>query len=296
MAKTHPAAALSWAEGRRRRAWDLHLQGWSNKLIARALGVSPAAVSRWLARSHRESLASLAPRRRTGQGTRLTVEQQQHLLVLLKQGPEEQGFPGPFWTARRIAVLIARVFHVTYSSHHVSKLMHRVGWSYQKATVQARQRDEPMIEAWIHQTWPSIRRQAEQEGRTLVFIDEAAFYLSPLRRYTWSTLGESPVFRALLTHDHLSVISALTGDGRLYLLAHRESIKATQVIGFLRHLLRWIPGPMLILWDGGKIHKAREMQEFLQLDRKERLVFERCPACAVESSCSAAWWLMLGSS
>jgi transposase len=156
MAKTHPAASLSWAEGRRRRAWDLHLQGWSNKLIATARGVSPAAVSQWLARSHREGLASLAPRRRTGQGTRLTIEQQQHLLVLLKQGPEEQGFPGPFWTTRRIATLIARVFQVTYSPHHVSKLMHRVGWSYQKATVQARQRDEPDIEAWIHQR--SLRR------------------------------------------------------------------------------------------------------------------------------------------
>jgi transposase len=113
------------------------------------------------------------------------------------------------------------------------------------------------------------------------------------RPCAWSTLGESPVFRALLTHDHLSVISALTSDGRLYLLAHRESIKATQVIGFLRHLLRWIPGPMLILWDGGKIHKAREMKEFLQLNREERLVFERFPAYAPEVDPDEYVWRQL---
>jgi transposase len=212
---------------------------------------------------------------------------------LLKQGPEGHGFPGPFWTARRIATLIARVFHVTYSPNHASKLMHRVGWSYQKATVQARQRDEPDIQAWIHQTWPSIRRQAEREGRTLVFVDEAAFYLSPLRRYTWSALGDSPVFRALLTHDHLSVISALTDDGRLYLLAYQTSIKTAQVIGFLRHLLRWIPGPMLLLWDGGKIHKGRELSDFLQLDKEERLVFERFPAYAPEVDPDEYVWRQL---
>lgn len=293
MINPRPSASLSWAEGRRRRAWDLHLQGWSNKLIATALGVSPAAVCQWMTRSRLEGPASLAPRRRFGQGARLTLEQQQDLLLLLKEGPESHGFPGPFWTCRRIAILIVRVFRVTYSPNHVCKLMHRVGWSYQKATVQARQRDEPNIEAWIHQTWPSIRRQAEQEGRTLVFVDEAAFYLSPSRLYTWSPLGEAPVFHALLTHDHLSVISALTADGRLYLLVHHESIKTLQVIGFLRHLLRWIPGPLLLLWDGGKIHKSRELKEFLQLDREERLVVEPFPAYAPEVDPDEYVWRQL---
>ncbi len=39
-----------WREGRRRRAWALHQQGWKQKDIAVALGVSPGAVSQWLKR------------------------------------------------------------------------------------------------------------------------------------------------------------------------------------------------------------------------------------------------------
>ena len=34
-----------WREGRRLRAWALHQQGWKQKDIAVALGVSPGAVS-----------------------------------------------------------------------------------------------------------------------------------------------------------------------------------------------------------------------------------------------------------
>jgi predicted transcriptional regulator len=38
-----------WREWRRLRAWDLAQLDWGVRPIARALGASPAAVSRWLA-------------------------------------------------------------------------------------------------------------------------------------------------------------------------------------------------------------------------------------------------------
>jgi transcriptional regulator with XRE-family HTH domain len=39
-----------WREERRKRAWDLKEQGWRQKDIAEALGVSEGAVSPWLSR------------------------------------------------------------------------------------------------------------------------------------------------------------------------------------------------------------------------------------------------------
>jgi predicted transcriptional regulator len=36
-----------WREGRRLRAWELQQQGWKQKDIAAALGVTPGAVSQW---------------------------------------------------------------------------------------------------------------------------------------------------------------------------------------------------------------------------------------------------------
>lgn len=175
MTRPTRAPSLTWAEGRRQRAWALHQQGWSNAPIARALGVSAAAVGQWVARACQQGEEALAPRRRFGQGARLTEEQKQHLLGLLEQGPEAHGFFGPLWTGRRIAAVIARHFTVASSPNHVRKLMHLLRWSFQKATVQARQRNEPAIEDWFSITWPAIRRRAESAGGTLVFVDEAGF-------------------------------------------------------------------------------------------------------------------------
>src|SRR5690348_355841 len=51
--------ARTWREGRRLRAWELHQQGWGVRRIARALGVTPGAVSQWLARAQTAGIAAL---------------------------------------------------------------------------------------------------------------------------------------------------------------------------------------------------------------------------------------------
>jgi DNA-directed RNA polymerase specialized sigma24 family protein len=43
--------AADWREGRRRRAWELHEQDWSQRDIAAALGVTEGAVSQWMRRA-----------------------------------------------------------------------------------------------------------------------------------------------------------------------------------------------------------------------------------------------------
>lgn len=53
-----------------------------------------------------------------------------------------------------------------------------------------------------------------------------------------------------------------------------------EVIGFLRHLLRHLRGPVVVLWDGGSIHKRVIVKEFLS--QNKRLHVHRFPAYAPE--------------
>jgi transposase len=46
------ALPRDWKEARRQRAFALKAQGWQPRAIARAFGVSDAAVSQWLAARH----------------------------------------------------------------------------------------------------------------------------------------------------------------------------------------------------------------------------------------------------
>lgn len=134
-------------EWRRLRAWELKQQGWRQKDIAAALGVTEGAVSQWLKRAEqgggREALRHVPP---PGRQARLTVEQRARIPELLVRGPEAGGFRGDVWTAGRVARVIEREFGVRYHPDHVAKLLRRAGWSPQLPISRASRRDERAIE------------------------------------------------------------------------------------------------------------------------------------------------------
>ena len=55
-------------------------------------------------------------------------------------------------------------------------------------------------------------KKAAQEGRTIVFVDEAGFYLLAALVRTYTPVGQTPILRLPLTRDHLAVISAITPE------------------------------------------------------------------------------------
>jgi len=59
---------------------------------------------------------------------------------------------------------------------------------------------------------------------------------------TWAPRGETPLLWVKLTLDHLSAISGITLDGRLFMQVRPISYDAEAVVGFLRVLLRKMRG------------------------------------------------------
>src|SRR6266851_8968730 len=96
-----------WREERRKRAWKLKEQGWQQKDIATALGVSEGAVSQWLKRGRELGVEALNAHPPTEVTPRLSAEQKAQLPELLAKGAEAYGFRGDVWTASRVAQVIA---------------------------------------------------------------------------------------------------------------------------------------------------------------------------------------------
>jgi hypothetical protein len=92
--------------------------------------------------------------------------------------------------------------------------------------------------------------KAQAEERTIVWVDESAFYPLPAVVRTWAPCGVTPSLHALLTRDHLSVISGITPTGQLLLQMRDRSLRGPDVVRFLQHLLRHVPGKLLVIWAG----------------------------------------------
>lgn len=133
-------------------------------------------------------------------------------------------------------------------------------------------------------------KKAVAEGRTVLFVDESAFYLLPGVVRTWAPVGATPVLRCKLTRDHYSVISAITPTGELYLGMQTAAYDSADIIAFLEQLLGTIAGKLLIIWDGAPIHRSQAIKTFLAAGAAERLWLERLPGYAPDLNPDEGIW------
>ena len=126
-----------------------------------------------------------------------------------------------------------------------------------------------------------------------MFVDEAGFYPLPFVARTYAPRGETPVLRAPLTRDHLSVISAVTAAGQLVTRIRATAFDGAAVVDFLRQLLRQIPGKLLVVWDGAPIHRGRAVKDFLAGGAAARLRLEQFPGYAPELNPDEGVWNLL---
>ncbi len=134
------------------------------------------------------------------------------------------------------------------------------------------------------------QKGAAEDGQTIIWVDESAFYLLPARARTYAPRGETPRLRVFLTRDHLSAISAVTATGKLYLSVQERAFRGPDVVRFLRHLLSHVPGKLLVIWDGSPIHRARVVKDFLAAGAAARLRLERLPAYAPDLNPDEGVW------
>jgi transposase len=136
----------------------------------------------------------------------------------------------------------------------------------------------------------TAQKGAQKEGRTIAFADQSGFYLLPGVVRTYAPVGKTPVLKERLTRDHLSAMSAITLDGKLYMIEQERSFKGEDVVRFLKHLIRQIPGKLLVIWDGSPIHRGGAVKDFLSSGASRRLKLEQLPGYAPDLNPDEGVW------
>ena len=95
-----------------------------------------------------------------------------------------------------------------------------------------------------------------------------------------SPRGQTPVRQY---HFNWKTLSAIAGSTfwNFYFRLFPGAIKAPPLIEFLEHLMRHLPGKLLLIWDGWPGHRSRLVRAFVE-EQKGRLELEFLPAYAPE--------------
>ena len=133
-------------------------RGASPAEVAHALEVSEKSARVWRRTWTAGGTEALASKGQPGQQAKLNQRQIDRLEHALLAGPAAAGWDeDQRWTLARVAKLIGRMFHVSYSLKGVALLLHRMGWTPQVPVHRAAERDDDAVATWRKSTWPQVK-------------------------------------------------------------------------------------------------------------------------------------------
>jgi len=158
------AEQLKELEQRRLLGARLLRQGVPQAEVARRVGVHRQSVSRWAEQLQLGGRQALKSAGRIGRKPRLGPAELKRILRGLQRGPEALGYETGLWTVWRVADLIERECGVKFSAVQAWRILRQLGWTPQRPTGRALERDEETIRRWKQQRWPEIKKKPKKKG------------------------------------------------------------------------------------------------------------------------------------
>lgn len=146
-------------EQRRLEAARLLRRGVSQSEVAREVGVHRQSVSRWDKEIKESGVRGLKKAGRAGRKPLLSTADLRRVEDKLKQGAQVRGYETELWTTVRVADLIEQECGVKYHPAHVWRILQELGWSCQRPTRRALERNEKKIEGWQKKRWPKLKKK-----------------------------------------------------------------------------------------------------------------------------------------
>jgi transposase len=133
-----------------------------------------------------------------------------------------------------------------------------------------------------------VKKNAQRQGRIIVFVDESGLSERPTQVRGWAPRGHTPVLQYHFNWHQLSAIAGITFY-RFYFRLFPGAIKGPQVVEFL-HALGWqIRRKVLVIWDGLPAHRSQFVRDYVD-SLKGAIQLEYLPAYAPELNPTEYIW------
>lgn len=145
---------------RREQAAEMFRGEATQAEVAHALKVSRVTAMRWHQAWSKRGGRGLELAECLGRPAQLRVRDLERIDRRLRKGAQAQGYETDLWTLQRVVDVIEELCGVRYHVGHVGRILRRMGWSLQRPTTRARERDETAIQEWVKVRWPELKKNS----------------------------------------------------------------------------------------------------------------------------------------
>jgi len=270
-------------EALRRRAVEAIEGGMKQAEAAATFGISRSALNNWLRDYRHGGGEALHSRKRgpKGGGALEPWQAAQTVRALTGRCPDQLKLPFALWTREAVAMLIERRFGVRRSLWTVGRYLKGWGFTPQKPTRRALERDPAAVRSWLEKQYPAIRSQAKQEGAEIHWGDEMGLRSDHQSGTSYGRRGQTPVIPCPGQRFGCNMISTVTNRGTLRFMVFTGKFNAGVLIRFLGRLLRSTRRKVFLIVDGHPTHKARKVERWVA-EHARRLRLFYLPAYSPE--------------
>jgi transposase len=210
----------------------------------------------------------------------LTDQQKQRVKRwILGKDPRQYGFDFGLWTRRIVQQLIQEKMKVELCLTSVGKLLASLNITPQKPLRRAYERDPILVQLWLDETYPKLKKRAKKLGAHIFFLDEAGFQSDPPLGRTYGLKGETPVVKTSGQRQSINVISAVNARGAFWAVTYEGKLNAESFVLFLQNFMKGRQGTVFLVVDGHPSHTAKAAQRYVE-SLGGRLELHRLPSYA----------------
>jgi len=237
--------------------------------VAEAYGIDRTTLFRWVQRFTNEGPYGLERRVGSGRPRLLATLDIEAINAIVLEPASAFGFETDLWTVGRLRRVIREQYGVAVSPDTVWRRLREAGFTYQKPERKYFEASEEARQEWLRVDAPRIRADVRQFRAILYFQDESNVSLTAFLGKTWALRGQTPQVSVTGKRGGVTVMSALSGQGRLLFRLFSERIASTQVIYFLGQMLRHHRRRhLVVVMDQAPPHVSKKTKAYISSQRR----------------------------
>jgi transposase len=155
----------------------------------------------------------------------------------------------------------------------VGEYLKRWGFTPQKPIKWAREQNPAAVERWLKSTYPIIARAAKKEKAEIYWGDETGVQNEANRVRGDGPKGKGPLLKVTAKRAHISMMSAITNEGKVRFMVYREAMTQVKLITFMGRLVRDAGRKVYLMLDNLKAHRGKKVTEWLTAHEKQIAIF-----------------------
>ncbi len=240
--------------------------GYSYEDVAHILLLDEVTLRRYVKQFQEKGIDGLLECRYTGGTASLTPIQEEQLTRFLDTNTQR--------TAKEIVDHIRTVYHVSYTVIGVTKLLHRLGFSYKKPKIVPGEADAKKQERFLA-AYRKLQAKMEKQDH-LYFVDATHPQHNTRPSYGWILKGKAhdKLVKTTSGRKRLNLHGALNGKTHHAVVLSEQTINAQSVIRLGTTLLKkHKKGKIYLILDNARYYHAKIVKTWRQTHGRIKFIF-----------------------